>query len=221
MNIADYEVDLYTGGAGAPLVLMNAFENEGRDTFEELKKLTTGDFSFAAVRIINWNMDMSPWKAAPVFKRDETFMGGADVYLDKLTEAILPAVISKIGCEPAYITLAGYSLAGLFAVYAMYRTPAFSRIVSASGSMWYPGFMEFSKTCELSSKPEKLYFSLGDKESRTRNKVMEPVERNTCELYKYYRSLGIDTVFELNPGNHFQNSAGRLAKGIAWVLGAG
>ena len=48
---------------------------------------------------------------------------------------------------------------------------------------------------------------------------MEPVERNTAELHEYYRSLGSDTVFELNPGNHFQNPAGRLAKGIAWVLG--
>ena len=48
---------------------------------------------------------------------------------------------------------------------------------------------------------------------------MEPVERNTAELHEYYRSPGIDTVFELNPGNHFQNPADRLAKGIALVLG--
>ncbi|MBQ4310272.1 MAG: hypothetical protein II773_01630 [Oscillospiraceae bacterium] len=56
-------------------------------------------------------------------------------------------------------------------------------------------------------------------ESKTRNKIMEPVEQNTAELHEYYRSLGIDTVFELNPGNHFQNPADRLAKGIALVLG--
>lgn len=51
MKIADYEVDIYAGGAGAPLVLMNAFENEGKDTFEELRKLTAADFSLVAVRI--------------------------------------------------------------------------------------------------------------------------------------------------------------------------
>ena len=218
MKIADYEVDIYAGGAGAPLVLMNAFENEGKDTFEELRKLTAADFSLAAVRITKWNRDMSPWDAAPVFKNDDPFTGGADAYLGKLTGEILPAVIGELGSEPEYTALAGYSLAGLFAVYAMYRTSAFSRIVSASGSMWFPRFVEFAKSHELAERPEKLYFSLGDKESKTRSKVMEPVERNTAGLHEYYRSLGIDTVFELNPGNHFQDPAGRLAKGIAWVL---
>ena len=85
--------------------------------------------------------------------------------------------------------------------------------------MWFPGFPEFAKTHELAARPKKQYLSLGNKESKTRNKVMEPVERNTAELHEYYRSLGIDTVFELNPGNHFQNPADRLAKGIALVLG--
>ena len=219
MKIEDYDVDIYAGGAGAPLVLMNAFENEGKETFEELRKLTASGFSLAAVRITKWNRDMSPWEAAPVFRNDDPFTGGADAYLDKLTGEILPAVINELGSKPAYIALAGYSLAGLFAVYAMYRTSAFSRIVSASGSMWYPEFVEFAKSHELASRPEKLYLSLGDKESKTRNKIMEPVERNTAELHECYRSLGIDTVFELNPGNHFQNPADRLAKGIAWVLG--
>lgn len=84
--------------------------------------------------------------------------------------------------------------------------------------MWFPGFPEYAKIHELTSRSEKLYLSLGDRESKTRSKVMEPVERNTAELHEYYRSLGIDTVFELNPGNHFHDPAGRLAKGIVWVL---
>lgn len=120
MKIADLEVDIYAGGESAPLVLMNAFENEGKDTFEELRKLTAADFSFAAVRITKWNRDMSPWKASPAFKSDELFTGGADAYLGKLTGEILPAVINELGSEPAYT-----ALAGLFAVYAMYKTSAF------------------------------------------------------------------------------------------------
>ncbi len=28
----------------------------------------------------------------------------------------------------------------------------------------------------------------------------------------------IDTVFELNPGNHFQDAAERSAAGMAWIL---
>ena len=30
----------------------------------------------------------------------------------------------------------------------------------------------------------------------------------------------LDSIFELNPGNHFQDPAGRVAKGIAWLLRA-
>ncbi len=41
---------------------------------------------------------------------------GADAYLETLTGEIIPAIITELGSEPAYIALAGYSLAGLFAV---------------------------------------------------------------------------------------------------------
>ena len=33
------------------------------------------------------------------------------------------------------------------------------------------------------------------------------------DLYK-----GIDTVFQLNPGNHYDHAAERTAAGIAWLL---
>lgn len=31
-------------------------------------------------------------------------------------------------------------------------------------------------------------------------------------------NLGIETTFEMNPGNHFKDADLRLAKGIAWML---
>ncbi len=38
------------------------------------------------------------------------------------------------------------------------------------------------------------------------------------EIEAFYRSKGIDTVFGLNPGNHFQDAVARSADGIAWIL---
>ena len=154
-----------------------------------------------------------------MYKNDEPFTGGADAYLETLTGEIIPAIIAEVGSEPAYVALAGYSLAGLFAVYAMYRTNSFARIASASGSMWYPDFVEFAKSYQPAALPEKLYLSLGDKEARTRNQVMATVEQNTGALFDYYKSLGVETVFEMNPGNHFQDAAQRMAKGIVWLVG--
>ena len=218
MTIANKEVDIYPAHkAGSPLVIFNAFEDEGVVVHTELMKLTVADFSLATINITDWNADLSPWEIPPVYKNDEPFTGGADAYLETLTGEIIPAIIGELGSEPAYIALAGYSLAGLFAVYAMYRTDRFARIASASGSMWYPGFMDFVKSHKPAVLPEKLYLSLGDKEARTRNQIMAKVEQNTGDLHEYYKSLGIDTIFELNEGNHFKDAGLRIAKAITWI----
>ena len=68
---------------------------------------------------------------------------------------------------------------------------------------------------------ECIYFSLGDKEARTRNKVLQPVEENTRLLKDYYEGKGISAVMEMNPGNHFTDAIGRTAKGIRWILSQG
>ena len=218
MTIANREVNIYPAHeSGSPLVVFNAFEDEGVVVHTELMKLTVADFSLATINITDWNADLSPWEIPPVYKNDEPFTGGADAYLETLTGEIIPAIIGELGSEPAYIALAGYSLAGLFAVYAMYRTDRFARIASASGSMWYPGFMDFVKSHKPAVLPEKLYLSLGDKEARTRNQIMAKVEQNTGDLHEYYKSLGIDTIFELNEGNHFKDAGLRIAKAITWI----
>ena len=220
MTIANKEVNIYPAHkAGSPLVVFNAFENEGLAVRSELENFTAADFTLASIKITDWNATLSPWAIPPVYKNDEPFMGGADAYLETLTVKIIPEIIGELGSEPAYIALTGYSLAGLFAVYAMYRTDRFARIASASGSMWFPGFMDFVKTHKPAAFPEKLYLSLGDKEARTRNQVMSTVEQNTGALFDHYKSLGIEAVFEMNPGNHFQNAAQRMAKGIVWLVG--
>ena len=68
-------------------------------------------------------------------------------------------------------------------------------------------------------KPERVYFSLGDQESRTKNPVMRLVEDNTRKLCDAYAAQGVETTFGRNPGNHFQDAELRLAKGVAWILG--
>ena len=71
---------------------------------------------------------------------------------------------------------------------------------------------------EFPRKPDALYFSLGDKESSTRNEIMKTVGENTEQLFSHYNKLNINCTYETNPGNHFQEPEKRLAKGIAWLL---
>nr|MCR5774271.1 alpha/beta hydrolase [Lachnospiraceae bacterium] len=167
---------------------------------------------------INWDDEMSPWECPPLYKNDSPCTGGADEYLDKLTHKIIPAVKSELAESPERIIIAGYSLAGLFAVYSLYKTEVFSAAVSASGSLWFPDLIEFTENNDFLRKPDRVYFSLGDKEAKTRNPLLCTVERKTTELYERYKDMGIDTVFDMNPGNHFKDADIRLAKGIAWIL---
>ena len=67
-------------------------------------------------------------------------------------------------------------------------------------------------------QPKSIYFSLGDKEKKTRNQRMKIVEDAIRDAKNYIASQSIATTFVLNEGNHFQHSMERLAKGIHWTL---
>ena len=66
--------------------------------------------------------------------------------------------------------------------------------------------------------PDRLYLSLGDQECRTRNPYLKTVQERTEAIHAFCRQKGIETVYQLNPGNHFQNGIQRTAAGIEWIL---
>jgi len=98
---------------------------------------------------------------------------------------------------PSHISIAGYSLAGLFALYALYHTDVFECAASISGSLWFPDFKEYVFSHEMRRKPEKLYLSLGDKEARTRNQYLKVVRENTENIAGHFREAGMNVTFEL------------------------
>ena len=63
-----------------------------------------------------------------------------------------------------------------------------------------------------------MYFSLGDKESKVRNPILRSVRQNTEAIQSFFQDKGIDTVFQLNPGNHYAHAAERTAAGLCWLL---
>lgn len=100
---------------------------------------------------------MTPWSAPPVKKNSDPFTGGADDYLNLLTQKIIPAAENNMnGISRRYI--AGYSLGGLFALYSLYKTDAFSGAASVSGSLWFEGFKDFVFENKMKTKPERVYF---------------------------------------------------------------
>ena len=219
LNIEGKAVELFAPlNPGAPLVVLNGEAGEGAEVVSAVRRLTDMDFALAAVSGLCWEDNLTPWPIPPMAKGQAPCEGKADAYIELLTGRILPKVLEALPTEPAYIALAGYSLAGLFALYAMVRTDVFARVASASGSLWYPDFVEYAQSHAPARKPDALYLSLGDREGRTRNPLMRSVEDNTRLLAAHYQKSGIPVILEMNPGGHFNDPNGRTARAIAWVL---
>ena len=205
--------------ANAPIIYLNTFSGEEQKVYEAAQAAGCPPFTLVAITDLDWNHDMAPWDSPSAFKNADPCTGGADDYLRLLTEEIIPTAEKEIDGVPCWRGIAGYSLAGLFALYAIYQTDLFSRVGSISGSLWFPGMKEYIVSHEPKCRPECMYFSLGDKESKTRNPVLRSVRQNTEEIQSFYQSKGIDTVFQLNPGNHYDHAVQRTAASIAWLLG--
>lgn len=200
-----------------PVIYLTTYNDDGGEVYAELQKDNCPDFTLVTVSGLNWEAELSPWAAGGLFKYSEMFTGVADAYLQFLTQQVLAHAEAGLN-GILWRGLAGYSLAGLFTVYALYKTDLFSRAASMSGSLWYPGFKDFAIQNTLCKTPQHLYFSLGDKEAHARNQYLKTVQQCTEELAAHYRSLGINTFYELNPGGHYRNIISRSAAGIKWLL---
>lgn len=199
------------GNPAASVVLIQPVDARDLSMIESeirtIRELTDMEFSLVAAEIEDWNRDLSPWEAPAVFGNDG-FGGGA-------TET-LRSILKLTGDRDKIYILGGYSLAGLFALWAAYQTDVFSGIAAASPSMWFPGFLDFMKgrDCQCRS----VYLSLGDKEEKTRNPVMATVGDRIREAYEYLHASGANAVLEWNKGNHFQELDLRTARAFAWVM---
>ena len=220
LTISGKTVEIFTktnSGNKIPLVILHTFQGEGKEVFDKCAEIGCQNFALAAIGNLNWNHDLSPWPT-PNIGNNKYCFGGADEYIKKLTNEIMPEIRAELGFEPEFRAIAGYSLAGLFAIYTAYKTDIFSRVASVSGSLWFPGFTEFAETNNFAKSPDLIYLSLGEAEAKTRDKNLAPVRKNTEKLAEIYKSRSIPTIFELNPGNHFTETVLRTAKGIKSLL---
>lgn len=183
--------------------------SEMEEEYKVLSSLTERRFLLLCCPVEDWNRDLSPWEAAPVYGK-EPFSGEADKTLAFLTDRVLPALDGKT------VFLGGYSLAGLFALWASYQTHRFKGICAASPSVWYPGWTEYAASHTTGS--ERIYLSLGDREERAKNPVLKTVGDCIRKQYEILQKAGVPSALEWNPGNHFQEAGKRTAKGFAWLL---
>lgn len=200
------------GNSNADTILIQPVDDHDMAYIENevslIKASSNADFKLIAVKVDNWNNDLSPWAAPAVFDNDD-FGGNAQATLNELVK------LTADKTKTYYI--GGYSLAGLFALWAAYQTDVFAGAVAASPSVWFPGFVDYMKDNDI--KVKKVYLSLGDKEEKAKNPTMATVGDCIREAYAWLNEQGVNVTLEWNQGNHFKDADVRTAKGFMWVKG--
>ena len=218
--VAEKAITVYPGDAERkPVIYLNTVKGGGDQVFQALRSICASPFCLVTIDNLDWDHDMSPWSIPPISEQDVPCTGGADDYLRFLLDEIMPEAEACVQGGISWRGLAGYSLAGLFAVYSLYQTGVFSKIASISGSLWFPGILDYIQQNQFVGSPKCIYFSLGDRENKTTKPYLKVVQTNTEYIYSFLQKKRITSVFQLNSGGHHDRAAERTAKGIAWLLG--
>ena len=200
------------------LLLQMTDEHELQSMDNEVSTIAQSShkFLFAAIPVENWNDELSPWEAPAVWGK-QCFGGNATDTLRFLTQQIIPALKQQLNLpQNIKIILGGYSLAGLFALWASTQTNLFYGIAAASPSVWFPGWMELEQQHPVQA--QCIYLSLGDKEECTKNLVMATVGKNIRTLHSQLTGRSADCDLEWNSGGHFKDSDLRTARAFQWVM---
>ena len=98
--------------AGAPVVYLlgDVADNSPVQVPEGVSQVNVG--------IDLWEENFSPWCAQRVFAKGPNFGDGAQKTLDTLINQVIPWAESELSEPPVYRVLVGYSLAGLFSLWA-------------------------------------------------------------------------------------------------------
>ena len=65
---------------------------------------------------------------------------------------------------------------------------------------------------------QHAYLSLGDKEEKTKTKIMSTISKDILQQEELLKQRNINCKMEWNEGNHFQDNGIRTAKGFVWLI---
>ena len=218
VQIGNRPCRIYGTDCAEYLLLQMTDEHELQNMDSEVEAIAQSgrNFLFAAIPVKSWNDELSPWEAPAVWGKD-SFGGKAADTLRVLTGQVIPALKQQFALpRNVRIVLGGYSLAGLFALWASTQIALFSGVAAASPSVWFPGWMEFEQQHPIQA--QRIYLSLGDREERTKNLTMAAVGGNIRALHRELAGRGKNCTLEWNNGGHFKDADLRTAKAFRWAM---
>lgn len=218
ISIAGRKCRLY--GSGTPktlLVQLSARHENGTLEAEvaELATLIDWPFLLVTIELEDWTIGLMPWPDGNISRDPEAGKHGQETLAFILEDLILK-LEQRYGALP--VILGGYSLGGLFALWASCQSGRFKAVAAASPSVWIHGWLPFAK--KNAPLAEAVYLSLGDREEHVKNQAIARVGDNLRAYYELLQQQLVPghSTLVWEEGNHFTDNAGRLARAFAWCL---
>lgn len=204
------------GDLKASTFLMYLVDESNSEDYEQIYQKISNEFQLCMIVVFihDWQGELSPWVAPAIFGKYD-FAGNASLLLSEL-ESFWMWFEKDNQIETNQLYLCGYSLAGLFSLWASSQTNLFKKVAAVSPSVWYLNFVEYMQLNPIQTR--EVYMSLGDKEANAKNKVMATVKDCFDTVIQILQKQDIALTYEYNPGNHFQDVELRMTKGIQQLL---
>ena len=178
----------------------------------QIATLSRIPFVLVTIELDDWIIDLMPWPDGNISRDPEAGKHGQET-LQYLLLSLIPEMHKRFG--PLPVILGGYSLGGLFSLWASTQTDSFKAIAAASPSVWIHGWLPYAR--KHVTLADHVYLSLGEQEEHVKNQAIARVGDNLRAYHVLLQEqLGPEhcpLVWE--PGNHFTDNEGRLARAFA------
>ena len=182
---------------------------------EKIATATDVPFALATFEVKDWTLELLPWPDSNI-SREEEAGKRAPVTLDFVLKSLLPTLEETYG--PLPVIIGGFSLGGLFSLWASTLTDRFRAVAAASPTLWIRDWRPYSE--QHPTLAADVYLSLGDREEHVRNQAIARVGDGVRGEYQLLlERLGPEhCTLVWETGHHFTDNDGRLARAFAWCL---
>ncbi len=219
-SVAGFPIQLYDCNVPkAPIVYLLAHQMDP-ELLSLLQEKSLPAFSLACIGISStqWNTLLAPWNTPSNFPKYLRCQGEASRFLKIFLNDILPAIQNHLSSFSGVQTMAGYSLAGLFSLWALCEWEQLEGVCAVSGSFWYPDFQTWFLDHFPLHLPICVYFSTSESEWTSQNARLSSLKPTLEAIEQSLAQKGVKTICQIHPGNHFQEPTKRLVLGIEWMI---
>lgn len=181
----------------------------------QISALSRIPFVLATIELEDWIIDLMPWSDGNISRDPEAGQHGQET-LRYLLLTLVPEMRKRYGHLP--VILGGYSLGGLFSLWASTQTDSFKAIAAASPSVWIHGWLSYAR--KHATLADQVYMSLGEQEEQVKNQAIARVGDNLRAYHALLQEqLGPERcTLVWEQGGHFADNEDRLARAFAWCM---